>query len=161
MIIAGTGHRCDKLPNKQTGYTLPNPTYNYICQEVEKVLLQHQPEKVISGFAQGFDQYLAHVTIKLGIPLIAAIPFVGQEKIWPAASQLKYNKLLSQAAEVVIVSAGGYTASKMQIRNCWMADRCDKLLACWNHSAGGTSNCIDYAKSISKDIIYIDPRLAI
>ncbi len=160
MIIAGTGHRSDKLPDKKTGYILPNPTYNYICQEVEKVFLQYQPEKVISGMALGYDQYFAFVALKLGIPLIAAVPFVGQEKMWPEASQRKYNKLLGQAAEVVVVSTGEYSAHKMQVRNKFLCDNCDLLLACYNGEPnGGTFNCLNYAKNISKKIIIIDPTI--
>lgn len=160
MIIAGTGHRSDKLPNKETGYILPNPTYNYICQQIEKILLEEKPDKVISGMALGFDQYLANVAIKLKIPLVAAVPFKGQELAWPQHSQKVFNKLLERASEIVYVSEGGYAAYKMQIRNEFMADSCDKLLACWNGSNGGTANCINYAKSINKEIIIINPLLA-
>lgn len=159
MIIAGTGHRPDKLPNKETGYKLPNPTYIKICKEIEKHLLELKPEKVISGMALGYDSYLAFVTLKLGIPLIAAVPFQGQELAWPQASQNAYNALLKRATEVVIVSEGGYSAHKMQIRNEWMVNHCDVLLACYDGSPGGTGNCIKYAKNLNKNIIIIDPKI--
>ena len=154
-IIACTGHRPDKLG----GYNLPNPTYIYVCQQIEKVLKELQPEKCISGMALGADSYFANVCVKLGIPFIAAIPFIGQENAWPAASQKTYHALLSKAAEKVIVCEGGYAAAKMQTRNEWMANKCDKLLAIYNgDTSGGTYNCIQYAKSIDKEIIYIDPK---
>jgi len=117
MIIACTGHRPDKLPNKETGYKLPNPTYIHVCRQIEKVLQKLQPEKCISGMALGADSYFASVCIKLGIPFIAAIPFIGQEKAWPAASQKAYHLLLNKAAEKVIICEGGYAPSKMQTRN--------------------------------------------
>jgi uncharacterized phage-like protein YoqJ len=156
MILAGTGHR----PNKLGGFHLPNPTYNYLCQEIEKVLLELKPSQVISGFALGFDQWLAHLAIQQGIPVIAAVPFVGQESIWPEASQKTYRKLLAKATEVVIVSEGGYAAYKLQIRNEWMVNKCDTLLACFrsNETSGGTYNCLQYAKSVNKNIIVIDPN---
>lgn len=158
MIIAGTGHRPDKLPNKETGYKLPNPTYIKICKEIEKHLLELKPEKVISGMALGYDSYLAFVTLKLGIPLIAAVPFQGQELAWPQASQKAYNALLKRATEVVIVSEGGYSAHKMQVRNEFMINKCDLLLACYNGDcSGGTFNAITYAKKLCKQIIIIDP----
>lgn len=158
MIIACTGHRPDKLPNKETGYILPNPTYIKVCKEIEKHLLQLKPEKVISGMALGADQYFAFVATKLNIPFIAAIPFEGQESAWPFQSQYLYKVLLKYACEKVIVSPGGYSAYKMQIRNEWMVDKCDILLAIWDGSSGGTANCINYAKLKNKSIIYIDPR---
>ncbi len=157
MIIAGTGHRSDKLPDKKTGYKLPNPTYIKICQATDKLLRELKPEKVISGMALGFDQYLASVAIKLGIPVIAAVPFKGQECKWPAQSQKAYNKLLSLVSEIVIVSEGEYSAAKMQIRNEWMVNRADAVIACWDGSNGGTCNCVKYAESINKTIYRIDP----
>lgn len=159
MIIGGTGHRNDKLPNKETGYILPNPTYNYVCQNIEKILLQNKPEKVISGMALGFDFWLANIAINLNIPLVAAIPFIGQEKMWPKHSQAQFNKLLDKASGVIIVSEGGYAAYKMQTRNEYIVNNCDKLIACLipSEKSGGTFNCVKYAKSINKDIVFIDP----
>jgi uncharacterized phage-like protein YoqJ len=156
MILAGTGHRPDKIG----GYKLPNPIYIKICQETEKILLELKPEKIISGFALGFDQYLANIAVKLNIPFIAAVPFEGQEKAWPQSSQKTFNRLLGFASEKVIVSEGSYAAYKMQIRNEWMCDRCDILIAVYNgDKSGGTYNCVQYAKKIGKKIIIINPSL--
>lgn len=154
MIIAFTGHRPDKLG----GYKLPNPTYIKVCQQIESTLKELKPEKVISGMALGVDQWAAYIAFKLKIPFIAAVPFLNQESKWPTSSQETYNKLIKLAAETVIVSEGTYSAVKMQTRNEWMVDRCDQLIAIWDESNGGTGNCVNYAKSKNKSIIYIDPR---
>jgi uncharacterized phage-like protein YoqJ len=161
MIVAFTGHRQNKLPNKETGYNLPNPTYIHVCQQLEKTLLELKPDEAISGMALGVDSWAANICYKLGIPFVAAIPFVGQEKIWPEQSQKTYHKLLKLAKEVVIVCEGGYEPVKMQRRNEWMCNRCDTLIAVYNgDKTGGTANCINYAKSINKNIIYINPVLS-
>ena len=99
---------------------------------------------------------MANIAINLNIPLIAAIPFKGQELAWPTKSQTQYHKLLSKASEVVTVSSGGYSAKKMQIRNEWMVNSCDTLIACFNGSKGGTYNCIQYAKTLNKNISFIE-----
>lgn len=153
MIAAFTGHRPDKLG----GYKLPNPTYLYVCQELDKALRQLDPKQVITGMALGVDQWAAHIAYKLGIPFIAAVPFEGQEKAWPAPSQKAFHHLLKLACEKVIVSPGGYSSAKMQIRNEWMVDHCDILIAVWDGSKGGTGNCVQYAQSIGKQIYRIDP----
>ncbi len=155
MIVSFTGHRPDKLG----GYNLPNPTYLHVCRQIDKTLRDLKPEKVISGMALGVDQWAANIAIQLGIPFIAAVPFAGQEKAWPQQSQKVFSKLLGKAAEVVIVSEGSYSAHKMQIRNEWMVDRADKVIAIWDGTPGGTGNCVTYAKSKNKEIIYINPRL--
>jgi len=153
MIVAFTGHRPDKLG----GYKLPNPTYNYVCQEIEKALLELKPKKVISGMALGVDQWAANIACKLNIPFIAAVPFQGQERMWPPASKSIYNKLLGRAEEVVIVCEGIYSPSKMQIRNEWMVDRCDQLIAIWDGTKGGTGNCVAYALDLGRPIYRINP----
>lgn len=155
MIVAFTGHRPDKLG----GYKLPNPTYIHVCKEIESNLKKLNPEKVISGMALGVDQWAAYIAYKLKIPFIAAVPFEGQEKAWPIKSQVTYNTLLSKASEKVIVCDGGYSSSKMQIRNEWMVDHCDILIAVWDGTPGGTANCVKYAQSVNKEIIFIDPRI--
>lgn len=154
MIVAFTGHR----PNKLGGYKLPNPTYNYVCQQIEKTLLAEKPDEAIIGMALGIDQWAANICHKLGIPFTAAVPFVGQEKAWPESSQKTYHKLLKLSKKVVIVCEGEYEAIKMQIRNQWMVNNSDKLIAVWDGTNGGTGNCVKYAKSVNKDIIYINPR---
>lgn len=154
MIVAFTGHRPDKLG----GYKLPNKTYIHVCQQIEKNLLELKPEKIISGMALGVDQWAASIAIKLKIPFVAAIPFEGQETAWPLQSQHIFHSLLKYAAEKVIVCEGGYSAHKMQIRNEFMVDRCDKLIAVWDGTPGGTGNCVNYARNIKKEIIIINPQ---
>jgi uncharacterized phage-like protein YoqJ len=154
MIVAFTGHR----PNKLGGYKLPNPIYNYVYGQIQDTLAFLKPTKVISGMALGIDQWAAMIAVRMNIPLLAAIPFEGQQSNWPTESQKLFNKLISLASEKVIVSEGGYTAAKMQIRNEWMTNNCDTLIAVYNGDlSGGTSNCVNYAKKLNKKIIYIDP----
>jgi len=156
MIVAFTGHRPDKLG----GYKIPNPTYTHITEQLATVLAELKPEKAISGMALGWDQWAAQICIKLDIPFIAAIPFIGQERIWPEPSKETYIELVGSAVEKVIVCEGGYAPWKMQERNKWMVDHCDQLIACYNGDAsGGTYNCVKYAEKQGKEIIIIDPSI--
>ncbi len=156
MIVAFTGHRPDKLG----GYDLPNPTYISVCQKIEAALKELKPEKVISGMALGIDQWAAHIATKLGIPFIAAVPFIGQDGKWPTQSRKIYKILLAKASETVVVSEGAYSAAKLQIRNEWMVYQLgqdDKLIAVWDGTKGGTGNCVAYAESKKKTIYRIVP----
>lgn len=139
MIVAGTGHRPDKLG----GYA-PHVTSEWV-RLAEYILRLWRPDMVISGMALGWDTYLALGAIRVGIPLTAAIPFNGQESRWPAESQAVYNGILDKAEKIVVVCGGGYSAEKMQRRNIWMVNNCDFLLSCWDGSPGGTRNCLRYA----------------
>lgn len=154
-----TGHRPNKLSYKgQSGY-VDNPLTLWIREKIKEILIEIKPEKAISGMALGTDQISAQICIELGIPWIAAIPFIGQELAWPEESQQKYRSLLAQASEVHIVCDGGYAAWKMQHRNKWMCDNSDIVIGVYNGDrAGGTANCINYAKSKNKQIIIINPN---
>lgn len=146
MILAGTGHR----PNKLGGYS--PEVFARLVSLAEAALIKYQPTQVISGMALGWDQALAQASINLHIPLLAAVPFLGQESQWPEQSQAVYRTLLAQAA-VHIVSPGGYVPRKMQVRNEWMVDLSTDVLALWNGSSGGTGNAIQYARKQGKPII--------
>lgn len=153
MIVSFSGHR----PNKLGGYKEPNPIKEAIKAEIRRLLIELKPEKVISGMALGVDQWAVEVCLELGIPFIAAVPFEGQERMWPHKSKLYYHELLQQAKEIEIVSEGGYAPWKMQIRNEWMIDKCDILIAIYDGTEGGTHNAFVYAEKISKETYRIDP----
>jgi uncharacterized phage-like protein YoqJ len=155
MIVAFTGHRPDELG----GYK-DNPTQVCVKLAIREALQRHKPEKVISGMALGVDQWAAQAAIDLGIPFIAAVPFKGQETVWPEASQMEYQLLLAKAAQVFIVSEGAYAAWKMHKRNTFMVDNCDLLLAVWNGSDGGTADCVRYAENVKKPIERLKWELA-
>lgn len=141
MIIAATGHRPDKLG----GYG--QNVHNKLVKLATKYLILKKPTKIISGMAIGWDQAFAIAGVNLKIPVLAAIPFAGQESKWPDRVKDNYAELLSNCSEIKIVCEGGYAAWKMQKRNEWMVDNCDRLVALWNGSPGGTGNCIKYANS--------------
>lgn len=152
MIIAFTGHR----PNKLGGYN-PNPLQTWVKDQIRVYLQDRKPTKVISGMALGVDQWAAEIAISLEIPVIAAIPFVGQEKAWPQQSQLEWRNLIKKCERVVIVSEGGYSKQKMQIRNEWMVNNCTELCAIWNGTAGGTGNCVKYAQNKQCKMYQVNP----
>lgn len=148
MIICGTGHR----PNKLGGYAAK--VHDMQCQILHDYFDSAPlPDKIISGMALGWDTSLATVALMKGVPLVAAVPFYGQEGAWPDASRRTFHHLLEQAAKVVYISEGGYAPWKMQVRNKWMVDHCDSVLALWDGTDGGTANCVRYAQSVDKPIV--------
>lgn len=151
MIVAITGHRPDKLG----GWYQPNPVHSFVVGSIAEALKELKPSYVITGMALGVDQWAAEVCLNLGIPYVAAIPFEGQESIWPPHAQAKYGYLMKHANAAYIISPGGFEPKKMQIRNEWMVGECNALLAVWDGSMGGTANCVGYAQSIGKPIKFV------
>lgn len=158
MILGFSGHRPNKLPDEATGYDLTNPCHSYLKRWLVKILQEQTPSQCISGMALGWDTVCAQTCFELGIPLIAAVPCDDQDRLWREKDKIIYKELLNSAAEVVVVSPGPYYAAKMQIRNCYIVNRSNKMLICWDGSKGGTYNCLSYAKIANKEVIRIDPR---
>lgn len=154
MRIAATGHRPPRL-----GLSY-GPADNKLLTMFAKQMLTDSMEgyenvSIISGMAQGWDQAVAHAAILLNLPLIAALPFEGQESRWPYAGRKRYDAILGHAEEVVTVSKGGFDSKKYLVRDEWMVNNCDAVLALWDGTEeGGTYYTVRYAKEF--DIPYIN-----
>lgn len=164
MIIAITGHRPDKLG----GYH-KNPITVGVYKLLDGMVRTqkaHDPRLILmSGMALGADTMWAIIARELSLPLIAAIPFEGQDSKWFQPAKDLYWDLRRYADStapsggmVKIVSPGGYSSRKMQARNEWMVDRCDRLVAVFDGSSGDTANCVAYAKG-RKTIDFINPSV--
>lgn len=152
VIIAGTGHRPDKIG----GYTqvAEDRVYN-LAYDTLKAL---QPDIVISGMAIGWDQALAQAALDLKIPLHAYVPFEGQESRWPMMVRENYWRIRHKATHVNIICEGDYASWKMQKRNEAMVRDCTAILALWNGSSGGTANCVFYAQRQRKKVQNLWPE---
>lgn len=146
MILGMTGHR-----------VITN--YNATYLAFQNKLNELNPQHTICGMAIGADQLFAVICIRLGIPFIAAVPFIGQEFKWPENIQKQYFKILDKAKEVVIVSEGNFSSEKFMIRNEYIVNNCDKLLAYYDGSPrSGTGHCVNFANKMNKEIIRINPK---
>lgn len=148
LLVAVTGHRPNKLGGHaiETQLRLYNLAYSFMLTK------QRVIGGVISGMALGWDIACATAAVELSIPLVVAIPFSGQEDLWPFEAQRRYNDTVSRASRVVVVSAGEYEPWKMQKRNEWMVDHCQSVIALWNGQPGGTANCVKYANKLRRPV---------
>lgn len=170
--IAFTGHRPEKLPTGDGRIALQAEIANALKRALAKYGESHQVV-AITGGAQGIDTDAAREAYKLKIPYIVAIPFEGQSSKWETEAQERYQKmcrlangevaqLLANNGErvrggAVYISQGGYEYAKYGKRDRWMVDHCDALIAVYDGSPSGTGKTYDYAKSIRKPVLRIDP----
>lgn len=141
-----TGHRPDKLG----GYA---PRIRAKLEDFAAWYFhQHRPDRFISGMAQGWDQVCAVACCTLGIPWEAAVPCAGQESQWPQEAQMRYRALLARADKVTVVGVS-YSPRIMQERNEYMVRHSDGVVALWDGSTGGTSNCVRYAEKQGVPIV--------
>jgi len=157
MIYAATGHRPDKLG----GYSDQAHTrlVNFAKTVLSPLKAASGPGRIvqaISGMAIGWDTAFAEAALELQIPLVCAVPFKGQESIWPAESQKRYHDILRRADRVQYLAAPGYQKWKVHNRNFWMCNQADKVLALFNGtSATGTANCVKQAEALGKEVIHL------
>lgn len=155
MIYCGTGHRPDKLG----GYNDEAFTRLVRIAHEHLTFLAHSDViEVISGMAQGWDQALAQAAADLGIKYIAALPFEGQADPWPPEARKRWEHLCNRSSHLYILGTGEYRPEMMQIRNEWMVNNSNHVLAMYDGTAGGTRNCIRYANRLGRSITNLYPK---
>lgn len=159
MRICVTGHR----PKLLYGYDLNNEKWQALKEKLKELLLEEDCTEAITGMALGTDQIFALAVLELkesgkDIKLTCAIPCKDHDSKWKPESRKLYHEILAKADSAVQVSNQEYEPRLMQQRNRWMVDHADEVIAVWNGNASGTKNCVDYAQSCRKDVIWIDPN---
>lgn len=142
-VVAGTGHRPPRL-----GLGYNNKSRRYLVDFVRPRLAALKPTLIVSGGAQGFDQALGWAAIELGLPLLVAVPFEGQESKWPTDAQHIYRDLLRRAEHVVTICDGPYHPKKFHERDHFMVECADIVCALFDGArSGGTWETVSYAQS--------------
>lgn len=156
--VAFTGHRPDKIG----GYKLDNPMYLKIKTELVSQIDMHfqvhgKQLCLVTGGALGVDQMVARIALEMGIPYVICVPHQGHGSNWPLDAQELYEHLKANARTVKLVTDAPYSPQALQIRNQFMVDGSEELIAVYDGSTGGTANCIQYAQSVGKQITTIWP----
>lgn len=160
-----TGHR--KLGDAYYNRHNPSPEWHTLRQHLDLVnqefIKDFDVNHFISGLAIGVDMlaaesvaYVRTLTPDLPVTLTGAMPFPSQPNKWPEPTRQHWNDICTLCDEVVATSADPYHPSKMQIRNIWMVDASNYVIAIWDGTkSGGTWNCIKYALSTGKLVFAI------
>lgn len=146
MDIVVTGHR----PGKLYGYNLSAPEYTILKEKLKMTLRKYKATTAYTGMALGTDTIFANAVLDLkkegmDIRLVAVVPCANQDKKWSKKDQKRYQEILQAADEVVQLSEEEYRPELMRIRNRWLVDHAEMLIAVWDGSNSGTSNCVHYA----------------
>lgn len=160
--VSFTGHR----PERFGGYHEDSDLVNAVKSELRSKIagaINLGYECFITGMALGVDTWAGEIVLEFQkefpeVRLICAVPFAGQERMWPLQAKKRYWNLIDNASEVEIVSEGDYSREKMQVRNEWMVDNSAVVISVWDGTNGGTANCVRYAKSQKVKIWPIDPN---
>lgn len=154
MRIAITGHRPENIANWQ-----------FVETQLKHAFTDFQPEVVIQGMAAGVDLVAAKIAYQNKFPFWCAKPWknhkgrMGGTRGYTPSWELFYEQALKHAERVIDVTdyedyPGGFV---YQVRNEWMVDHADMLVAVWDGTPGGTTNCVKYAVKQGLPIWRIDP----
>ena len=132
-----------------------------LLQKTVKELVKNGVKTFFCGMALGFDLAAAEAVLKVkkknaDVRLIACIPCLEQDKYYPAAEKKRYQKLLNKADEKTILSPV-YTRACMLIRDRYMADNADALVAFLRKETGGPAYTVKYftKKYPFKEVIFL------
>lgn len=108
----------------------------------------------LCGMALGFDMAAAEAVLALrarrqGVRLVAVIPFAGQELRFPKREQLRYERLLAEADERVVL-AQHYSRGCYMVRNNYLVDHASVLVAWYNGGVGGTQ--YTYWRAVNRNL---------
>ena len=109
----------------------------------------------------GMDMFAAETVLELKkkypeILLEMVSPFDAQAAKWPPEYQWRHNALF-RSADIVTVTGHVYTKSCMFVRNRYMVENADLLLAAYDGQPGGTQRTIQYAKQMGIQVCCIKP----
>jgi len=110
------------------------------------------------GMAMGFDlvagEIVSGLKKKYDVKLIACVPCPEQEKFFNEKDKKLYKKIAKKCDEIKLIS-DHYFSGCMQVRNKFMVDRSDFVIAYVRESEGGTRFTVDYAVKNKKTVVMV------
>ena len=161
--VAFTGYRPQKMPfgfdeADERCVDFKQRLYNTI-----ESLIDQGYKHFISGGALGMDMYAAEAVLKLKtkhpeITLEMVSPFDDQAAKWAPQYQQRHDRLFEQA-DMVTATGHQYTKSAMFIRNHYLVNNADVLLAAYDGQPGGTQMTVKYARQMGIQVCCIKPAI--
>jgi len=144
MKISFTGHRW--------------VTFGSIQSHLVSLYEKYPDAEWIVGGAIGADSAAAKFAIENGIPFHLILPFPPaiMTKYWSAAQRAFLHESIDHAASLSVV-APSYSNRAYRLRNERMVDMADLTVAYYNGQRGGTANCVQYAQSVKRELIIVNP----
>lgn len=160
---AFTGYRPQKMP---FGFNESDPRcidFKRRVKETIQALYNMGYRHFISGGALGMDMFAAEAVVELRkkhpeVILEMVSPFDDQASKWPEEYRARHD-LLFELADITTATSHVYTKSAMFIRNRYLVNNADLLLAAYDGQPGGTAMTIGYAKANGVTVQIIQPVL--
>ncbi|MBD5146721.1 MAG: DUF1273 domain-containing protein [Ruminococcus sp.] len=158
--VCFSGHRPEKLPDGGSDYSQVIRTLKSILYKEIIDCAENGFTTFITGLARGVDLWAGEMVMELkaqGRPLrlVAAAPYRAHGSSFKGSDKFVLGNILLKADEIVYVSED-YTRGCMRLRNGYMVERSDKLIAVVSDYRSGTGQTIRYAERCGLEIKIID-----
>ncbi len=134
---------------------------------IETILIDREPCQFLAGGALGFDTIAAETVLFFReiypwIRLILVLPCQNQTKGWPQKEIDRYEKICSQADEIIYTSQAYYNGC-MLFRDRYLAEHSDVCIAFLrpNIQKGGTRYTVNYCLEKGVSVVNIAERCLI
>lgn len=150
MILSFISHSSSKFDNE---YNLSGKYSDLIVNSIERVVDKISPTVMVCGFPSEMDLLFAEIAIKRNIELNICVYSTFNNnflfKRWE--NVLNYSNLTKY-----IISDDIFDNYNLELKNKYICDSSDILLAIYDSSEGNTRNCLNYASIIKLRKIVIN-----
>ena len=147
-----TGHRTDKMDigEKEVKPLLEKAIDNAIAEGYVTF---------ITGMAMGTDIWAAEIVLERknrnkDIHLIGALPHPGFESRRSLTEKMRFNKIIKNVDFIKEINDHYFTGC-YQVRNEWMVNHSNLVIAVFNGQKSGTKNTVDYAKRKGVEVVNV------
>ena len=150
--VCFTGHRSEKLSLSEAEVKAG------LTAQIKKAIADGYTT-FIPGMGKGVDLWAGEIVCKLRdhgsrIKLVAANPYDGFGKGWPAEWKSLHKEILEKADFVENVCPSFHKGCFL-VRDKWMLDHSDLVIAVFHGAPGGTKFTIDYAKKQGGKVSFV------
>ncbi|MCM1022487.1 MAG: DUF1273 domain-containing protein [Prevotella sp.] len=158
--VCFSGHRPEKLPDGGNEHSQIIRTLKSILYKEIIDCAENGYTTFITGLARGVDLWAGEMVMELkaqGMPLrlVAAAPYKGHGSSFKGKDRFILGNIFLKADETVYVCES-YSRNCMKLRNEYMVDRSDKLIALVSDYRSGTGQTIRYAEKQRLEIKIIN-----
>ena len=158
--VCFSGHRPEKLPDGGNDHSQVIRTIKSILYKEILDSIDNGCTTFVTGLARGVDLWAGEMIMELkaqGMPLklVAAAPYKAHGSSFKGRDRFILGNIFLKADEVIYVCEN-YSRDCMRLRNEYMVDRSDKLIAVVSDYRSGTGQTIRYAERRKLEIKIID-----
>ena len=159
--VCFTGHRPEKMFSGNDNIELKVALLKRSIRTHIECAISDGYTDFISGMARGADIFFAEIVLYLKkthpeIRLICAVPFPSQGDGFSRQWRNRYNSIIADCDEKVAVCES-YSKQSYILRNKYMVDRSQRVIAVFNGTPGGTAGTVSYARSNGREVFVINP----